>query len=65
MNSDKPEGKKRPVLLVPRCETCCHSDAKVVTAQSKPIVTLYCSKWQNYVPMWGFCHEHPEVIAHA
>lgn len=60
MNSDKPEGKKRPVLLVPRCETCSKS-----TPLPFPTGSRCCNQWRSSVPSWGFCHQHPEVIAHA
>lgn len=62
MNNDKPEGKKRPVLLVPRCETCAKTDQHLYRDSN---VARYCRHWLRTVPKWGFCHEHPEVTAHA
>ncbi len=64
MNNEKPT-KKRPILKVPRCETCAHKTVVQGVAAPNQFVVLHCNKRHEIVPAWGFCHEHPEVTAHA
>lgn len=65
MNEFERPKKQRPILKVPRCKTCSNASFTQGTSAPKPLVILTCRKWGQTVPEFGFCHEHPEVIAHA